>query len=328
MPWGKLILWYACRAPFSTRKSRPGKLFPCKAKSTRHSCSVILDLVTYDPGRPADTPSAFTHAVAERVLTCWDDGADLVLLPEFLWLGLEPLLPMGDGSSGLQRVAQVFWRDLLPELQRALTRPGKAVVLGSCPALHRGTLRNRAPIYTGESWIHQDKLHLTPWEKAFSPGAHVRLWSFGDWRVAVLICLDIEIPELAARLRGRDVDLILCPSATETLLGVERVDRCASARAVELGCHVGVAHLTGHASSELIDENLGRAAWYGPSQHVFRTAPRWLEGEILSAGSQVLRVELDRAALQRMRRMQMETNPAHFGAKMAGIQRRIQVQCR
>lgn len=288
---------------------------------------MILDLVTYDPGQPADSPAAFAHAVANRVQTCWDDGADLVLLPEFLWLGLEPLLPAAEASSGLDQVARVFWNDLLPELQRELTRPGKGVVLGTCPARQHGGLRNRAPIYNGSTWSHQDKLHLTPWEKAFHPGSSIRLWSFREWRVAVLICLDIEIPELAARLRGQAVDLVLCPSATETVLGVERVDRCASARAVELGCHVGVAHLTGRTASELIDENLGRAAWYGPSQHVFRDAPRWLEGGINDSGTQVLRVELDRAVLQRMRRQQAETNPSHFGAEMAGMRRRIQVQC-
>ncbi len=288
---------------------------------------MILDLITYDPGQLADTPAAFAQAVARHVQACWDEGADLVLLPEFLWLGLEPLLAVDRACTPLERVARCFWRELLPGLQLELSRPGKAVVLGTCPALQRGTLRNRAPIYTGQAWIHQDKLHLTPWEKAFSPGTTVQLWSFGDWRVAVLICLDIEIPELAARLRGRGIDLLLCPSATETVLGVERVDRCASARAVELGCHVGVAHLTGRAHSELIDENLGRAAWYGPSQQVFRDAPRWLEGEISDAGSQVLRVSLELASLRQMRRMQVETNPSHFGAEMAGMQRRIQVKC-
>jgi predicted amidohydrolase len=94
--------------------------------------------------------------------------------------------------------------------------------------------------------LYQDKLHLTPWESAFSPGDTLHLWHFAGLRIAVIICLDIEIPELSARLRDEEVDLILCPSATETVLGVERVDRCASARAVELGCHVAVSHLTRH----------------------------------------------------------------------------------
>jgi predicted amidohydrolase len=288
---------------------------------------MILDLVTYDPGLPASTPRDYAQAVAERVLGCWDDGADLVLLPEFLWQGLEPLLAAGDSSSNLAEVARVFWHELLPDLRRLLTRPGKAVVLGTCPALQRDGLRNRAPIFTGATWIHQDKLHLTPWEQDFRPGRTLQIWTCGDWRIAVLICLDIEIPELAARLRGREVDLILCPSATESVLGVERVDRCASARAIELGCHVGVAHLTGRATSELIDENLGRAAWYGPSQHVFSKVPRWIEGEIRDSGSQVLRVELESKTLRRMRQMRLETNPAHLSTELAGIRRRIQVQC-
>jgi predicted amidohydrolase len=68
----------------------------------------------------------------------------------------------------------------------------------------------------------------------------LRVWEFGGVRFAVIICLDIEIPEISAKLRGRGVDVILVPSATETILGVERVDRCASARAVELGAIVGV----------------------------------------------------------------------------------------
>ena len=284
---------------------------------------MLLDLITFDPGQPARTPEDFALTVARQVQSRWDSGADLVLLPEFLWLGLEALLPATPKATRLTEVARYFWNKLMPGLKHELSRAGKGVVLGTCPALHRGGLRNRAPIFTGSAWATQDKLHLTPWEKQFTTGNRLHIWNFGDWRVAVLICLDIEIPELACRLRGSGVDLILCPSATETELGVERVDRCASARAVELGCHVGVAHLTGKAASELIDKNLGRAAWYGPSQHVYHDQPRWIEGGIIEEGTQVLRVPLDAGALKRMRRMRSETNPANLGPVLAGMKRRI-----
>jgi len=100
------------------------------------------------------------------------------------------------------------------------------------------------------------------------------------------------------------------PSATETILGVERVDRCASARAVELGCIVGVSHLTGKAASELIDENVGRTAVYFPSQAAFRAEPRWVEGDIATSGVQKQRVVIDPRALEVMRRMRQETNPS------------------
>lgn len=267
-----------------------------------------LDLRTFDPGIAAKSPFAYAAAVAECVEASWDDGADVVLLPEFTWMGLEPLVE----PRSPRRVAEVFWNELFLTLKSLLNRPGKAVVLGTVPFwdAERGVLLNRAPILVGDRVLHQDKLHLTPWEGDFAPGLELRLWEFAGLRFAVVICLDIEIPEISARLRGAGVDVVLVPSATETILGVERVDRCASARAVELGAVVGVSHLTGKAESGLIDENVGRTAVYFPSQAAFRDDARWVEGEVTSGGMQKQRVVIDPRALEVMRRMKQETNPS------------------
>ena len=267
-----------------------------------------LELCTFDPGIAVSSPATYAAAVAEVVETAWDEGADIVLLPEFTWLGIEPLVE----PSTLRHVAEVFWGDLMPTLQSLLNRPGKAAVLGTAPFwdAEHGELRNRAPILVEGVLSFQDKLHLTPWENAFASGRELRVWEFGGLKFAVIICLDIEIPEISARLRGRGVDVVLVPSATETILGVERVDRCASARAVELGAIVGVSHLTGGTRSSLIDENVGRTAVYFPSQTAFREAPRWIEGEVVDRGMQKQRLVIDKHALDLMRRMRQETNPA------------------
>lgn len=288
---------------------------------------LTLELLTFDPGLPCPDAAGYARAVGDEVERAWDDGADLVLLPEFTWMGLEPFAATPAGGEPLAAVAGLFWQELWPALQARLARPGKAVVLGTVPCREAdGGLRNRAPILAdGQVW-HQDKLHLTPWEQAFAPGDRLLLWEFGGFRIAVIICLDIEIPELSARLRGAGVDLVLCPSATETLLGVERVDRCASARAVELGCYVGVAHLTGQARSALVDDNVGRVALYKPSQSPFRHEPRWQEGEVRAAGVERLRVALDAHALDVMRRLRAETNPAQLGQDLAGLGRPLALQ--
>ncbi|HEY1052234.1 MAG TPA: nitrilase-related carbon-nitrogen hydrolase [Prosthecobacter sp.] len=269
---------------------------------------ITLDLLTFDPGLKAKSPAAFAAEVTECVETSWDDGADVVLLPEFTWMGLEPLVEPNE----LRRVGEVFWHELFPTLTSLLRRPDKAVVLGTAPYwdAERGVLRNRAPILLGDRVLHQDKLHLTPWENAFTPGEEQVLWEFGGLTFAVVICLDIEIPETSARLRGAGVDVLLVPSATETILGVERVDRCASARAVELGCIVGVSHLTGRAESELIDHNVGRTAVYFPSQAAFQKTPRWEEGPVVESGLHKQRVRIDSRSLEIMRRMKQETNPS------------------
>jgi predicted amidohydrolase len=294
------------------------------------AAELTLDLWTFDVGVNAGTPEACMEEAVRRVEESWDSGADIVLLPEFTWMSLEPLLAEATqaATSPLQAVAHTFWLDLFPTLRQRLTRPGKAVVLGTAPyhdALE-GCLYNRAPIFANGRAFHQDKLHLTPWENAFRPGHTLHIWEFSGLRIVVIICLDIEIPELAARLRGENVDLILCPSATETILGVERVNRCASARAVELGCYVGVAHLVGQTQSELIDQNIGRVALYRPSQAAFRDEPRCTEGEIVESGFQRLRVTLSSHALKAMRRLRVETNPALLGRESAGLEHPILIQ--
>lgn len=267
-----------------------------------------LDICTFDPGVSARSPAAYAAEVADVVETAWDGGADIVLLPEFTWMGLEPLIQ----PRSLRDVARVFWDEVFPTVRSLLQRPEKAVVLGTAPFWCETTqqIRNRAPILLEERVLHQDKLHLTPWESDFAPGTELRLFEFGGLRFAVVICLDIEIPEISVALRGRGVDVILCPSATETILGVERVDRCASARAVELGCIVAVSHLTGKAESQLIDDNVGRTAIYFPSQSPFREEPRWIESEVFDSGVHIQRVILDKHPLEVMRRMRQETNPS------------------
>jgi len=276
--------------------------------------TLTLDLLTWDVTPAEDTHPATarhcTQTVIETVQSAWNSGADLVLLPEFTWMMLEPTLP--PSSDALRAVAEVFWNEEWPFLCAALARPDKAVVLGTCPFFAPLTqqLRNRAPILCGTDHLYQDKLHLTPWEQAFTPGDTIQLFTFLDFTIAIVICLDIEVPELSALLRGRHIDLILCPSATETELGTERVDRCASARAVELGCHVGVSHLLGRSPSDLIDQNVGRVAIYHPSQVPFAKSPRWHEAPLQTAGIHRLRSVIDPRPLERMRRRAAETNPA------------------
>jgi predicted amidohydrolase len=289
---------------------------------------LTLDLWTHDVGAEAESIGAYAAAMVDRIEESWASGADMVLLPEFSWMGLEHLLKRDGREASLRGVAKVVWDELLPAISTRMKRPGKMAVLGTAPCVEESTggIRNRAIIFADGKLCVQDKLHLTPWEKEFAPGAKLSVFEFRGIRVAVIICLDIEIPELAARLRDFRIDLILCPSATETILGVERVDRCASARAVELGCYVGVTHLVGRTQSELIDENIGRLALYRPSQAAFRREERWTETEVFENGFHRLRTVVSPRALEVTRRMRAETNPSLLGKDCAGIGRDILIE--
>ena len=267
-----------------------------------------IDLWTYDVGTHFASPEDCMAQMTDRVLQSWDEGADIVVFPEFAWMALERFIA---GSDKLRGVANLFWNDLWPGIESALNRSNKAAVLGSVPFVDEsGAIFNRAPILCGGRFLHQDKIHLTPWENAFTGGGPLEIWTFRDVRIATIICLDIEVPELSAALRGRHVDLVLVPSATETVLGVERVHRCASARAVELGCHVAISQLVGRMESELIDENVGALAAYSPSQSVLAETLRQDQGPILRDGFHCKSVNIDLTALREMRSLTEETNPS------------------
>ncbi len=276
-----------------------------------------LDLRTFDVGAPAADPAAFTRLVTDRVIESWDSNADIVVFPEFMWMGLERFV---SGSNKIRRVAELFWNQLWPGIAATLERPDKAAVLGTIPFIDGDQVRNRAPILNNGRFLYQDKIHLTPWETAFSGGGPVRIWNFRGLSVAVVICLDVEIPEISAALRGSGLDLMLVPSATESLAGVERVGRCADARAVELGCHVGVCHLTGRTESELIDENLGRLAVFSPSQSAFPNTDRRMVTEVFESGFHRLTATLDIAALRRNRTNLEETDPSKIQPALIRIE--------
>lgn len=277
--------------------------------------TLTVDLWTFDVGVPADNPEAFAAEMTQRVIQSWADGADVVVFPEYAWMGLERFVTTEDKLAG---VSDLFWKQLWPIIQRALQPHGqnKAAILGSVPhaALTDGggepVLNNRVPILRDGQVLYQDKVHLTPWERVFTPGDAVHLWTLQGVTFAVVICLDIEVPELSVALRGQGVDCLLVPSATENILGVERVGRCANARAVELCCHVGVSQIVGRTVSELVDENVGRLAWFSPSQSTFMESSREIVSELHTEGFHVLRGQLNAKAIARARKRRAETNPA------------------
>lgn len=277
-----------------------------------------LELMTFDVGLECEDAQAYADVVVNRVLAAWDEGAEVVVLPEFTWMGLERFVPR---ENALRAVADLFWVGLWPGIRERLQRGDRAVVLGTAPcAAPDGSMRNRSPILSCGSELHQDKLHLTPWEEAFTGGDAMRIWEFCGIRMAVVICLDIEIPEISVALRGREVDVILVPSATESVLGVERVGRCADARAVELGCHVGLCHLVGRAESDLIDENVGRLAAFSPSQTPFLSSVRKKESDLFEHGCHLMPVVLDIGAIRELRALSAETDPSKVRPGVISIQ--------
>jgi predicted amidohydrolase len=194
-------------------------------------------------GHVAPDLARWAAAVEAGVAEAAARGAEVLVMPEWIakqWLAFAPpdLAPRGEVAWLAGRTTEAL--DLLRPLA---ARHGVALLPGSMPVHSRSASPpwfNRAHLFLpdGTEIVH-DKLCLTPSERDpdgwnLSPGSRVHTFDLGGVRAAILICLDIELPALSARLATAEIDLLLVPSYTSFLSGYSRVFGCAKARAVEL----------------------------------------------------------------------------------------------
>jgi predicted amidohydrolase len=195
---------------------------------------------------PVNGVDAWVENIDEQMRQAAKAGARLLMMPEYAaeqWLSFAP--------RRLEASEEIPWlasrsEAVLSALKPLPARYGIALLAGTMP-VKTGPGREGAPPYVnrahlllpdGRVVVH-DKLCLTPPEKDpdgwdLSAGDTVTVVEWEGLRIATLVCLDIELPAIAARLAALAPDLILVPSQTETLAGVHRVFGCARARATEL----------------------------------------------------------------------------------------------
>lgn len=200
-------------------------------------------------GHVAPDLASWAAAVEARTAEAAARGAEVLVMPEWIakqWLAFAPA-----NLTGPEEVAWLAERtpEALALIRPLAARHGIALLPGSMP-VHSPDRSppwlNRAHIFLPDGTeFHHDKLCLTPSERDpddwnLSTGSVVRTFDLNGARAAILICLDIELPALSARLAAAGIDILLVPSYTSRLSGYSRVFSCARARAVELLCTVCV----------------------------------------------------------------------------------------
>lgn len=237
-------------------------------------------------------------------------GARLLLLPEYAGLVLSGQLPPAQRSDLHGSIAGIQpllprWLELCAGLAQRLDvylQPGSLPVLDP-----DGLYRNRAFLFGPEGLLgHQDKLVMTRFERELwqiAGGAGLKLFDTALGRLGILICYDNEFPLLARSLAEAGADLILAPSCTDTEAGFHRVRIGAQARALENQIAVLQSPTVGLAPwSPALDENLGRAALYVPSDYGLPPCGVLAESaELCPAQSRWLVADLDLDQVRRVR---------------------------
>ncbi|MEX0158706.1 hypothetical protein MRBLMI11_000751 [Microbacterium sp. LMI11-1-1.1] len=183
-----------------------------------------------------------------------DGGAEVILFPELADTGL--LGTIGDPQVTAASLTEHYWKTLpaltgriVTALQEMAERHQIDVAGGSLLRIDDdGRLKNTAYLVSRSGTVFtQDKIHLTPQEHqlGMSGGDTVSLVQVGGRTAGMLICADIQFPELSRHLVDQGAELILCPSLTWNSRGEYRVRTGCSARAMENQLFVVLSTLVG-----------------------------------------------------------------------------------
>ncbi len=99
------------------------------------------------------------------------------------------------------------------------------------------------------TWDYQSKLHITPDEDqhwGFAGGNDLKVFDTDIGKIGILICYDVEFPELARLQVEKGMKILFVPYWTDTKTGYLRVRRCAQARAIENECFVAISGSVGN----------------------------------------------------------------------------------
>lgn len=211
--------------------------------------------------------------VEQQVIKAKQKNADLILMPEYIcaaWLQFAPEIKPSNQIAWMAEQAE----SILAPLQAMAKKHNIQIAAGSWPVAttpEKTNFYNRAHLFLSDDRsMHYDKLCLTPDEKdpegwQLETGNQVSIIEWQGYRIALVICLDSELPGLSAKLSDQNIDLLLIPSMTGTLAGYSRVFSCAKARAVEQFSCVCVVGCNSFENAPF--NNMGSAAVYIPCEN-------------------------------------------------------------
>lgn len=202
-----------------------------------------------------------------------DYRCDFALLPEFF---NAPLMGLGEHDNSVESVRFLaqYTEQICEKISALAVSYNINIVAGSMPLVEDGELYNVAYLCHRNGTVEsQYKLHPTPHEKKdwiMQGGDKLRLFDTDAGRVGILICYDVEFPELARLLSEQEMQILLVPFWTDTKNGYLRVRRCAQARAIENECYVAIAGNIGNLPKvDSVDIQYGQAAVFSPSDFQF-----------------------------------------------------------
>jgi len=228
-----------------------------------------------------DLPSSEERLLRlETHLRACEEPLDLVVCPELFLSGYDvgaQVVERADIADGVlgQRVAELA------------EKSGTTIVAGY-PERDGDKIHNAVMVIgaDGARLLDYRKRVIPPGFEGtyFTPGSAQGMFQLQGWKIAVLICYDVEFPEYARQAAMAGADMIVAPTALRSMWGVV-ADKVLPTRAFENGVFVLYAN---HAGAEGNCEYLGRSVILAPDGTELNRA---------GGGDELITAVLDRSAV-------------------------------
>ncbi|ERS91777.1 bifunctional GNAT family N-acetyltransferase/carbon-nitrogen hydrolase family protein [Halomonas sp. PBN3] len=227
--------------------------------------------------REFDSVEAVLQQVEYFVDALADYKSDFAVFPELFnapLMGLQDRAAQQDQMAAIRFLAS-FTEQFKTELSRMAVSCNINIIAGSMIEVGEDDrLYNVAYLCHRDGTLErQAKLHITPQERrdwVIEGGDDLQVFDTDAGRIGILICYDVEFPELPRLLAEQEMDILFVPFWTDTKNGYLRVRHCAQARAIENECYVVLCGSVGNVPSiENMEIQYAQSSVFSPSDFAF-----------------------------------------------------------
>ena len=175
--------------------------------------------------------------------------SDFALFPEFF---NAPLMSEYNHLSEPEAIRKLagYTKEFVQRFSRLAISYNINIITGSMPEIVNNNLYNVGYLCKRDGGVERyEKLHITPDEAkvwGMQGGNTIQSFKTDCGKVGILICYDVEFPEVSRILANEGIDILFVPFLTDTQNGYARVRNCAHARAIENECYVAIAGCVGN----------------------------------------------------------------------------------
>ncbi len=199
--------------------------------------------------------------------------SDFALFPELFYGPLLAQFNHLNQADAMRELAQ-FTPEIRDRFVQLAIKYNINIITGSLPSIENGLLHNIGFLCHRNGKVDKyEKIHVTPDESSYwgmEGGKTLKVFNTDAGKVGIVICYDVEFPELPRILAQEGMQILFVPFLTDTQNAYMRVRRCAQARAIENECYVAITGCVGNLPKvENMDIQYSQAAVFTPCDFAF-----------------------------------------------------------